>query len=59
MHISVKAVRDLDGAALGEAVFDPKNKPMVRQAMADLMEHVYAEATPLQNWTFKQSSDFR
>lgn len=42
MMIAVKAVRDSDKALLGETVFEVTNRPMARQAMADLLEHVYA-----------------
>jgi hypothetical protein len=56
MMISVKAVRDSDKALLGEAIFEVTNRQMAKQAMADLLEHVYASVDDplnLPEFTFK------
>jgi len=56
MLISVKAVRDSDGEVLGASAFIAGDRPMGRQALADLMEHVYASAADPLNpppFTFK------
>lgn len=56
MMTSVKAVRDSDKALLGEAIFEVTNRPMARQAISDLLEHVYASVDDplnLPEFTFK------
>jgi hypothetical protein len=47
MLISVKAVRDRDHVVLGEAVFEVNDKQMGRNAIADLIEHLYASGRDL------------
>jgi hypothetical protein len=44
MNVSVKAVRDRDGAVLGETVFDITDREGRSLAIAELLNAVYAKA---------------
>ena len=56
MMVSVKAVRDADGAVLGEIVFDITDEAQRSKALGELLNEIYAAAgdpLALPPFTFK------
>jgi hypothetical protein len=56
MNISVKAIRDSDGASLGEIIFDITDHEARSRALAELLNEIYAAAKDPLNlppFTFK------